>query len=56
LYSEINFLDEDLKALGVKCGGAVKERQLLQEEMAVLQRHHMVADKLVCGLSTENAR
>jgi len=49
-------LDEDLKTLGLKCDGAVKERQRLLEEMDVLLRHHMVADKLISGLSAENTR
>jgi hypothetical protein len=56
LCSDINVLDEDLKALGLKCDGAVKDRQLMLEEMDVLQRHHLVADKLISGLSAENTR
>jgi hypothetical protein len=56
MCSEIGVLDEDLKALGLKCDGAVKERELLLEEMDVLQRNHLVADKLISGLSAENTR
>jgi hypothetical protein len=56
LSDEINVLDEDLKALGLRCEGAVKDRQLLLEEMDVLQRRHLVADKLISGLSAENTR
>jgi hypothetical protein len=56
LCSEIDVLDEDLKALGLKCEGAVKDRQLLLEEMDVLQGRHLVADKLISGLSAENIR
>lgn len=56
MFSDINVLDEDLKALGLKCEGAVKDRQLLLEEMDVLQRRHLVADKLISGLRAENTR
>lgn len=49
-------MDEDLEALGVKCEGAVKDKQLLLEELDVLQRHHLVADKLVSDLSADNIR
>jgi hypothetical protein len=56
LYSEIDVLDEDLKALELKCDGAVKDKQLLLEEFDVLQRHHLVADTLISGLSAENSR
>jgi hypothetical protein len=56
LYSESNVLDEGLKTLVLKCDGAVKDRQLLQEELDVLQRLHTVADKLISGLSAENNR
>jgi hypothetical protein len=56
LCSDVNVLDEELKELVLKCDVAVKDRQLLLEEMDVLQRHHLVADKLVSGLSAENTR
>jgi hypothetical protein len=56
LFSEIDVLDEDLKALEVKCEGAVKDKQLLLVELDVLQRHHLVAAKLVSDLSAENIR
>ena len=45
-----------MKELGLKCDGAVKDRQLLLEEVDVLQRRHLVADKLVSGLNAENTR
>ena len=56
MCSDINVLDEELKELGLKCDGAVKDRQLLLEELDVLQRHHLVADKIISGLSAENTR
>jgi hypothetical protein len=56
LCCDINVLDEELKELGLKCDGAVEDRQLLLEEMDVLQGHHLVADKFISGLSAENIR
>ena len=52
----MNLMDEELKEVGLKCDGAVEDRQLLLEEMDVLQRHHLVADKFISGLSAENTR
>ena len=52
----MNLMDEELKEVGLRCDGAVEDRQLLLEEMDVLQRHHLVADKFISGLSAENTR
>ncbi|KAJ4435378.1 hypothetical protein ANN_17992 [Periplaneta americana] len=56
LYAEINNLEEDLKALGVKYDDAMRERQILQEETDIMMRRLIAADKLITGLSSENTR
>lgn len=56
IYSEINTLEEDLKPLGLKYDDTVKERHILEEEMDVMQRCLIAADKLISDLSSENAR
>jgi hypothetical protein len=56
ICSEINTLEEDLKPLVLKYNDTVKERHILQEEMDVMQRCLIAADKLICGLKSQNVR
>ncbi|KAJ9583316.1 hypothetical protein L9F63_022333, partial [Diploptera punctata] len=56
LYTEITQLEQDLTALGLKYDNAMRERQILQEETDIMQRRLLAADKLISGLSSENAR
>jgi dynein heavy chain len=49
-------LEEDLKALELKCDCAVEERHRLEEETDLMQRRLIAADKLISGLSSKKAR
>jgi hypothetical protein len=49
-------LEDALNALGLKYDNAMRERQILQEETDIMQRRLIAADKLISGLSSENAR
>lgn len=56
LYAEIAKLEDDLAKLNEKYAIAMKRRQELQEETDIMMRRLEAADKLISGLSSEQAR
>ncbi|KAJ8924399.1 hypothetical protein NQ315_007195, partial [Exocentrus adspersus] len=56
LYNEITQLEDDLNKLNEKYTAAMKRRQELQEETDIMMRRLEAADKLISGLSSEQAR
>lgn len=56
LYNEIAKLENDLAKLNEKYEVAMKRRQELQEETDIMMRRLIAADKLITGLSSEQAR
>lgn len=53
---ELERIEKQLDELNAKYDVAMTERQRLQEETDILQRRLLAADKLISGLSSENAR
>lgn len=56
IQSELNDIQKELQALGETYQAAIVEKQLLQEEAALMERRLIAADKLISGLSSENER
>ncbi|KAJ8934457.1 hypothetical protein NQ314_013332 [Rhamnusium bicolor] len=56
LYSDIAKIEEDLNKLNQKYESAMRRRQELQEETDIMMRRLEAADKLISGLSSEQAR
>nr|XP_023024309.1 dynein heavy chain 10, axonemal [Leptinotarsa decemlineata] len=56
LYNEITRLEDDLNKLNEKYAAAMKRRMELQEETDIMMRRLQAADKLISGLSSEQAR
>lgn len=54
--NELNRIEKELEGLNAKYDRAMGDRQKLQEETDLLQRRLIAADKLIGGLSSENAR
>ena len=53
---ELEKIEKQLSELNAKYDIAMAERQKLQDETDLLQRRLIAADKLMCGLSSENER
>ncbi|XP_011639724.2 dynein heavy chain 10, axonemal [Pogonomyrmex barbatus] len=53
---ELKRLEKMIQELNAKYDAAMAERQNLQDEMDLLQRHFFAADKLISGLTSENER
>lgn len=53
---ELKRLEKTIQELNAKYNVAMTERQKLQDEMDLLQRRLLAADKLISGLSSENKR
>lgn len=56
IQSELNDIQNELQALGETYQAAILEKQMLQEEAALMERRLIAADKLISGLSSENER
>ncbi|KAJ8963302.1 hypothetical protein NQ318_018771 [Aromia moschata] len=56
VYNEIAKLEDDLNKLNEKYEVAMRRRQELQEETDIMMRRLEAADKLITGLSSEEAR
>ena len=56
ITKEVTQLVNELKQLSEKYESAISEKQQLQEEAELMERRLIAADKLISGLSSENAR
>ena len=56
INKEVANLEKVLKELSEKYEAAMTEKQELQEEVEIMERRLIAADKLISGLGSENTR